>query len=152
PDDKIVISGFRLDATLGYEVEIIRYNPDGTRDTTFGRSGITVVNVNSFKTGANDLAIQDDGKMVVACTYGDEDFCVIRINSDGSPDSSFDDNGIVITNVAGASDACMLVGIQSDGKIVAGGDASSDFAAVRYLDDGSIDTSFNHTGIALAKF
>src|SRR5215831_13943082 len=96
PDGKIVVSGFRLDATLGYEMEVIRYNPDGTRDVTFGRSGITVVNVNSFETSANDLAIQDDGRMVVACTYGDEDFCVIRINSDGSLDSSFADDGIAI--------------------------------------------------------
>src|SRR5215475_13090993 len=139
----------------------------GDLDPTFGNGGIVITNrYNSNGNGFNlyaalAMAIQPDGKIVVVgegfTNYTDSwDFAVVRYNPDGSLDNSFG-GGIVNTPVGNSQDRPHSVAIQTDGKIVVAGSTCSgvgtfgctgfSFAVVRYNPDGSLDASFNGTGI-----
>ena len=101
----------------------------GDLDTSFDGDGIvTTVFGGSIITGAEGVAIQSDGKIVIAGdirTLTDNfNFALARYNVDGSLDTSFDGDGKVTTDFGGGEIAT-AVAIQSDGKIVAAG--SSDF-------------------------
>lgn len=80
------------------------------------------------------------------------DFAVVRYNTDGSLDASFDADGRVTTPVLGGDDMANAVAIQTDGRIVAAGvsynGANNDFALVRYNPDGSLDATYNADGRA----
>ncbi|MEJ7623011.1 MAG: hypothetical protein WKF34_03380 [Pyrinomonadaceae bacterium] len=155
-DGKIVAAGGSLNSA-NFEFAVVRYNTDGTLDTSFGGTGkvVTVVGSSSF---AYAVAIQADGKIVVAgtsYTSANEDFTVVRYNADGSLDTSFGGTGKVVTQVGGSCDFASSVAIQADGKIVVAGqsyngvgdcNAGTNFAVVRYNTNGTLDTTFNGTG------
>ena len=79
-----------------------------------------------------------------------DDFALVRYNTNGSLDTSFDSDGKVTTAIGSGNDYACSVAIQSDGKIVAAGysnnGSNDDFALVRYNTDGSLDTSFDSDG------
>jgi len=154
-DGKIVVAG-RSSSGADYDFAVVRYDDDGSLDTTFGAGGIVITPV-----GINDvfyaLAIQSDGKIVAAgysSNGAHDDFAVVRYNDDGSLDTTFGAGGIVITPV-GINDVFYALAIQADGKIVAAGDSSNgadyDFAVARYNDDGSLDTTFGAGGIVITQ-
>ena len=143
-DGKIVAAG-----DSNFDFAVVRYNTDGSLDTSFGAGGkVTTALGSSFDYGYS-LALQPDGKIVVCGQIGG-DFGLVRYNTDGSLDTSFDGDGKVITALGPAEDSGQSVAIQPDGKIVAAGRSSNginfDFAVVRYNPDGSLDTSFNGDG------
>jgi uncharacterized delta-60 repeat protein len=160
PDGKIVVAGgaFPLFTFLG-NFEVVRYNPNGSLDTSFGNGGIVTTN---FPEGsyASSVALQADGKIIAAGTVyvdfvigepSNTDFALARYNSDGTPDTSFGNGGQVSTDFFGMEDDAFSVLLQPDGKIVAVGSANNpatyyDFAAVRYLSNGTIDTTFGVAG------
>ncbi len=124
-----------------------------TVDFSFGQ---VITPIGAGKDVANDLAIQPDGKIVVA-GYSknsiDEDFALVRYNTDGTLDVSFGADGIVITDFdSGRSDFAQSMVIQSDGKIVLTGysNGTSSFdqnlALARYNVDGSLDVTFDNDG------
>ncbi len=143
-DGKIIVAG-----SSGSSIALARYDSDGILDVTFGNSGKVITTIGSFAV-ANNLAIQSDGKIVVAGT-GDSDFAVVRYNIDGSLDTSFGEDGIVTTNIGAfpENDFGYGLAIQPDGKIIACGTGETDlFAFARYNSDGSLDTSFSGDGKA----
>ena len=154
-DGKIVLVGRSFTGFTGssYDFAIVRYNSDGSLDNSFSGNGKLTTAVGSGKDQATCVAIQTDGKIVVA-GYSDnginEDFALIRYNSNGSLDVSFSGNGKQTTSI-GSDDICTSVAIQTDGKIVLVGyssiESNSDFALVRYNPDGSLDTTFSGDGI-----
>src|SRR6266571_5288968 len=166
PNGKIVVAGgaFPLFTFLG-NFEVVRYNPNGSLDTSFGNGGIVTT---TFPEGsyAFDVALQPDGKIIAAGTVfvdfnpgdqSDTDFALARYNPDGTPDATFGNGGQVSTNFVGFEDDAFSVLIQPDGKIVAVGSADSpatyyDFAAVRYLSNGTIDTTFGVGGKVQTDF
>src|SRR5438094_2375528 len=166
PDGKIVVAGgaFPLFTFLG-NFEVVRYNPNGSLDTSFGNGGIVTTN---FPEGsyASSVALQADGKVIAAGTVfvdfvigepSNTDFALARYNSDGTPDTSFGNGGQVSTDFFGMEDDAFSVLIQPDGKIVAVGSANNpatyyDFAAVRYLSNGTIDTTFGIAGKVSTDF
>ncbi len=137
-DGKIVAAGYSYNDGIGISFGVVRYNPNGSLDTSFNGTGKVITSFGSSI--ANDLAIQADGKIVVAGSSGNNSFAIVRYNADGSLDTTFNGTGKVITPGGGASS----VAIQADGKIIAAG--SSPFTLVRYNTDGTLDTSFNGTG------
>ena len=143
PDGKIVIVSSVFDGAWG-KFGVVRYNPNGSLDTSFNGSGIVLTPVGSAG-GPNSVAIQTDGKIVVAGSDGNDSFAIVRYNPNGSLDTTFDGSGKVLTPVGRANS----VAIQADGKIIAAGGviSGSSFTLVRYNADGSLDTSFNGTGI-----
>ena len=148
-DGRIVVAG----RSFGNDFAVVRFNDDGTLDTTFGAGGGVITAVGSYADRAYALGIQSDGKIVTA-GYNEVDgalaeFALVRYTSNGTLDSTFGTNGIVTTEIVNASASAMR--IQSDGKIVAAGRTSVgggyDFALVRYNASGSLDTSFGTNGI-----
>lgn len=148
PDGKIVAAG---NSTTGEymansDFATVRYNSDGTLDTTFNGTGIAIAPFAGVGY-AYSMLIQPDNKLVVAGA-SPGGLTLIRYNSDGSLDTSF--NGIgKVTNAA--LNAAYSVLIQPDGKIVAAGDynngSNKDFALARYNSNGTLDTTFNGTGM-----
>ncbi len=149
---KIVLAGYSHNGT-NEDVALVRYNTDGSLDTSFDSDGKRTVAVGSGYDTANAVALQSDGKIVVAgdsLILGTPDFTVMRFNADGSLDTSFDSDGIATTAVGGSSDYSRALVIQSDGRIVVVGESfngsNNDIAVVRYNSDGSLDTTFDSDG------
>lgn len=151
---------------LGYygDIGVARFLSDGSLDTTFGYKGKAVFDLYGFKDTAAAVAIQPDGKIVIAATThvtqeyqdsGDSDFAVLRLNADGSRDTNFAPEGrISIEFDYGGSkvDVARDVAIQPDGKIVVVGRAqisgeNYDFAFARLHGNGTgLDYSFSTNG------
>ncbi|TAG03149.1 MAG: hypothetical protein EAZ43_07170 [Betaproteobacteria bacterium] len=152
-DGKIVVAG-QCGNVLSRDFCLVRYNPNGTVNANFGINGQVITAVGTGDDAAESMAIQGDGKIVVAgtCSLGSADaFCVARYNTDGSLDDTFAGDGKVITSVTTDDDVARAVAVQSDGKIVVAGycgdsSVSVDFCALRYLSTGAIDTSFDFDG------
>lgn len=163
-DGKIVVVGITLNPiTEVTDFAVTRYNPNGSLDATFGSGGIVTTSMGSSAT-ANAVAIQADGKIVVAGhrDVGDtSEIAVVRYNANGSLDSSFGSGGIVSTFIQDLANAEDLV-VQPDGKIVITGnslnlnpiaDATtpvSNLLLARYNSNGSLDNSFDGDGVFLA--
>src|SRR5262249_22737625 len=157
-DGKLVAVGYTTSVWGSQDFALARYNADGTLDTTFGTGG----KVTTDFSGGNDLAygvaLQTDGKIVAAGDTtsggGGKNIALARYNANGSPDTTFGSGGKVTTDVSGTDDVANDVVLQSDGKIVVAGytitgGGKERFAVVRYTVSGSLDTSFNGTGIAV---
>lgn len=152
-DGKIVVAG-QTNISSIYDIAIARYNYDGSLDLNFDTDGKVTTDFGNSEESVNSIAIQSDGKIVVAgySKIGStEDFALVRYNTDGSLDSSFDTDGKVTTTIAVSGEVANSVAIQSDGKIVAAGyrtnNFNSDFALMRYNTNGSLDLSFDVDGI-----
>ncbi len=156
-DGKIVVAGYSFQWG-NRDLALARYNTDGSLDTTFGGDGMVTSNIGPGDT-AHTVAIQADGKIVVAgyAYQADNwDFALARYNTDGSLDATFDGDGLLTTDFAGAHDEAHSVAIDGDGRIVVtgwsrqGGDR--DFALARYNTDGSLDATFNGDGKVTTDF
>jgi uncharacterized delta-60 repeat protein len=134
-DGRIVIAGMtHIDSSnVSENLVLARYNSNGTLDNTLGGSGIVITDLGQNEVG-NDLAIQNDGKIIVAGKRYNEtasDVLLVRYNSDGSLDTSFGDAGKVISDLGG-SDSALGMALQPDGKILATGAKDGDAALARY--------------------
>jgi len=164
PDGKIIVAGgtFLTFPAGGGQFALARYNSDGSLDNSFGVGGLVRTSFGSSGCFASGLVLQPDGKIIAGGTNfidleTNSDFGLVRYNSDGSLDSSFGNGGEVSTEFDGLLDNVSAVLVQPDGKIIAVGAASSsitsfDFALVRYLANGMIDTTFGNAGKARTDF
>lgn len=151
-DGKIVAAGSTSGTSSKFA--LVRYNTDGSLDSTFGTSGKVVT---AIGTSADDeafaVAVQPDGKIIAAGITGPPyDFALVRYNTDGSPDSTFGTGGKVVTSFGSGSDLAASIAIQRDGKIIAAGStegATQNFALARYNTDGSLDSTFGAGGKAV---
>jgi uncharacterized delta-60 repeat protein len=165
-DGKIVVAGHTSKPPSPFaDFVVLRFNPDGSADSTFGSGGIVITDFAGLEDRAEGLAIQPDGKILAAgfatkgtVTFGDSDFAVIRYLRDGSLDASFGNGGKVTTDLSGgSSERGAGIAVQPDGRIVvvgrtaANGGSDSDFGVVRYLSDGRPDASFAAASFGLAE-
>jgi uncharacterized delta-60 repeat protein len=154
PDGKIVVVG-ACGTTTSRDFCVARFDPTGTLDTTFSTDGKTITQMSVFNSEADAVALQSDGKIVVAGSCGtspNRDFCLVRYNANGTADTSFDNNGQVFTAVGSGDDAAAAIAIQADGKIVVVGTCNGSFCVVRYNTDGSLDDSFSGDGKVVTVF
>ena len=99
----------------------------GALDQTFGADGTLAMPIGVGNDVGQTVAVAKDGKFVVGATTvnaGNSDFALIRYFADGSLDSSFGNDGKVITDIT-ANDTTRSIAIQADGKIVLVGNASN---------------------------
>lgn len=158
-DGKIVLAGYTLNA-LDFDFAVARYNANGSLDTTFNGSGKLLLAVPGTDDLINSMALQADGKIVLAGYSSDNagttDCVVARLNTNGTLDTTFNGTGKVTTSLSSADETFTSVAVQSDGMIVAAGKASNgvdyDFAVVRYTAAGALDTTFNGTGKVITAF
>jgi len=154
-DGKIIITGLKE-----YNTSFAcRVNSDGTIDSGFGNDGIVVIATN-LTTEANSLcyssALQNDGKIILVGNFtsfsGDHNLMVIRLNSNGSPDTNFGVNGKLNLELGSPYDFAYAVKIQTDGKILIGGSSggvNGGFCLVRLLPSGQMDPSFGTNGMVV---
>lgn len=142
---------------LGLSIHLFSSAQAGALDASFDGDGIVETPVGVGDAYARGVAVQADDKIVTA-GYSDDGtqdvFTVIRYNSDGSLDNSFDGDGSVNTQIGTSGNRAHALLIQPDNKIVVAGYSYSnasgnDFALARYNPDGSLDLSFDSDGIAI---
>jgi uncharacterized delta-60 repeat protein len=157
-DGDIVVAGTTGDGSFA----VVRYLPDGTPDASFGGDGIVTTDLTEGYDAANGVAVDGAGRVVVA---GEAGFCceytgrfgVVRYEADGTPDATFGDGGVVITNFSRTDDAASDLAIQTDGSIVVVGTEGFDglrsrFAVARYTDTGVLDPTFGRDGRVVTSF
>jgi uncharacterized delta-60 repeat protein len=166
PDGKIVVAGQAGDPSIGStNFALARYLPNGSLDTTFGEDGLVITDFVSLSL-AYAVALQPDGKIVAAGYAFDpsdpptglrQGFALARYQPDGTLDTTFGEDGLVITDVRNAA-VIFAVALQPDGKIVVAGQAyngltgHSDFALARYQPNGTLDTTFGEDGLVITDF
>lgn len=176
PDGKILVGGKTSNGSK-LDFALVRYNANGTLDTTFGAGGKVVTAIGPGNDDLNGMALQtviEGGtptiKIVVAgSVYSgtSTDFALARYNLNGSLDTTFGAGGKVITAISPSRDTANDLVIQPDGKIVLAGTSggSGDFTLARYFGSdttisngsdttiskaGSLDPTFGASGIATA--
>ncbi|WP_226700156.1 Ig-like domain-containing protein [Qipengyuania gaetbuli] len=145
----IVVGNARIGTTGTQQIMVVRYNPDGTLDTTFSGDG-AYVSTFSAHHGANGVAIDANGKIVVvgyglSSSAGTQDLVVMRFNEDGTPDTSFSGDGYYRLGGA-ATETASTITFDANGNLLVGGSDGSDFYIVKFTPDGSLDTSFSGDG------
>ena len=148
PDGKIVTVGEYLDRTLYFAAA--RHNADGTLDTTFGFQGTTTFGFSGSGDRAEAVAIQPDGKIVMAGIGYNVSFAMARLNPNGTLDTTFDGDGLLFTPFSAYSGISSIATI-ADGRIVAvgngfGNENSINLNVARYNANGSLDTTFDGDG------
>jgi uncharacterized delta-60 repeat protein len=160
PDGKIIVTASNYGVTEGKFI-LIRFNPDGSLDNSFGTAGIAMVQVGLTSDLLHSVALQPDGKIVAgggSNTSNASGASLLRLNSNGTPDASFGSGGKVITIVENRSSVINSIALQADGKIIAVGyssinfDNAYSFFVSRYNTDGTLDTSFGGTGTVYTSF
>lgn len=111
---------------------LVRYNSDGSIDTSFGSNGIVTTDALSNPDNVGGITLQSDGKILLAgSSFNDNsfNFNLVRYHSDGNLDTSFGSNGIV---TVGGSDQVYDIAFGADGSIVAVGDINNQLVVVTY--------------------
>jgi len=159
-DGKIVVggeTGVDFGQSTFARFSLVRYNADGSLDSSFGTNGLVVTTINNDDVSrAYDLTIQPDGKIVAAGAYesaANTDTMVARYDQNGAPDTNFGSAGIVVTRVGAITSVGETISLQSNGKIVVAGTSyngvaavGNDFGVLRLNADSSLDTSFGTNG------
>jgi uncharacterized delta-60 repeat protein len=156
-DNKIIKAGSIYSASAGISLlGVLRFNANGTVDNTFGTNGRAMIPFGFDYMGPSAIAIQSDGKIVVAGTVDkgpDTDIAVVRLNANGTLDASFGSAGKVLSNASG-NDYARAIKIQADLKILVAGNGQiagtfhSNMLIMRYNSNGNLDATFGNNGEA----
>jgi uncharacterized delta-60 repeat protein len=142
---------------------LARYNANGSLDTTFGQGGFVITTVpNMNGSGIPTLLQQPDGTLIVTTAQAPPNSANVwdlyAFNANGTPDTSFGNQGIVTTAAPGGPYAATLyfnAGSSNDGQIVViggtGNNSNIDELA-RYNANGSLDTTFGTGGLEQTSF
>ncbi|NNE65752.1 MAG: hypothetical protein HKN33_04225 [Pyrinomonadaceae bacterium] len=147
-----VVSGGRIVAGIIGSFSLVRFNADGTIDTSFGTAGL-IRNWDFFGRTSNSIEgieIQPGGKILATGRTVDinqaNGLITARFNSDGGLDTSYGTGGK--TPVFAAQSGRMLTGRDSltlpDGKIIVGGMPGK---MIRLNADGTADSTFGINGV-----
>ncbi len=148
PDGKILVCGGTYTDNVP-DIFVARFTEQGDPDPSFGTDGVSIWDATNDYDEAMAVAVQADGAIVLtATTSAAQDFLVLRMRANGTPDPTFDSDGIVLTDIDDDSnDASYGIMVQPDQRIVVTGVTSSSFAIARYMPDGSLDASFSNDGM-----
>jgi uncharacterized delta-60 repeat protein/uncharacterized repeat protein (TIGR01451 family) len=164
PDGKIVVGGYSVNiATLNKDFALVRYNYDGTLDTTFGGgTGKVTTDFNGTSDRIWGITLQSDGKIVavgetVSLAFpGTNDIAIARYTTAGVLDTTFGGTGKVTTDHGGgANNAAYAVAMSGTNIIVAGYETVSgnnDFMIARYTTAGVLDPTFGTLGVTTQGF
>lgn len=147
-DGKILVTAVN---TPDINFTLLRFESNGKADSAFGVNGkvITHFDVGAWGSIATSVILQPDGKIIEAgYIYSDSYFALVRFLPNGNIDSSFGNNGKVLTYISDfiALTELRTIRLQTDGKILAGGGSLSGSHLFRYLPNGVIDSSFGVNG------
>jgi len=161
---KVLVTGRSLNAAGNFDMVIWRYNADGTPDTTFNFDGKVVHNSAAGGNGYDygiAITLDSSGRILVAGSSlnaaSNSDMVIWRCNADGTLDTTFDTDGIVVhSSAAGGNGADYgnAIALDSSGRILVTGSSrnaagNSDMVIWRYNADGTLDTTFDSDGIVV---
>jgi uncharacterized delta-60 repeat protein len=163
PDGKILVGGYCANSITSITFCAARYQPDGSLDPSFNGAGTVSPYLGTDSAFANALALQPDGKMLLAgyCSFpaSNFDFCAVRLLSSGALDPTFGNSGSVTTSFGPFDDHATTIALQPDGKFLLAGDCNgasdnvnSFFCSARYNPNGTLDTNFGSAGKVLTDF
>ena len=163
PDGKIMICGsIGVPTEFDTSFALLRFNSDGSVDSTFGNGGTVMTNINNDNDRPYALARQSDGKIVAAGKRGIQfnpteqrkgNVALVRYNPDGSLDATFGNGGIVVNDFGqGLESYAIDVIIQPDGRIIIAGESAYAFLVARYNSNGTLDTTFGNAGFREVNF
>jgi uncharacterized delta-60 repeat protein len=143
------------------DIMVCRLDSTGVLDSGFGNGGVVFVDMEgtqSFPDQANALDIDVNGNIYVCGVTRngfsplDNDYAVIKLNPNGQLDLSFDSDGKKLFNPSGFAEFGTGIKVQTDGKIVFGGDAGSSMMLLRIDSTGALDNTFNSNGTVTINF
>jgi uncharacterized delta-60 repeat protein len=156
-DGKILTAGASYNGS-DYDFTFVRLDANGSIDNTFGVNGIKTLSLGTSNDRITSIAIRSDGRIVAGGYYESGStwaYVILRLNSDGSLDTTFGENGYVTKAIGESYFYCTGLVLQKDDKIVASGSAWNgedwDLAAVRFFENGTLDNTFSDDGIS-SKF
>jgi uncharacterized delta-60 repeat protein len=173
PDGKTVAAGLAASISgtvASVDFAVARYNTNGALDLTFGSVGRATNNAGgSTWDGAYAMGIQPDGKIVLAGAAAIGNFpgpvdgnpvvnsfvALTRFNTNGAPDTTFGNNGTVLTEVGAFSDYALALALQPNGKILVSGasvNGNYQWFVQRYNSDGSSDSTYGDNGVRFVNF
>lgn len=154
PNGKIVVGGSYYPPSQSFkDFALAQLNADGTVDTAFDGDGIVTTDIEAGDDNLRAIALQDDQKILAVGNSG-QVAALVRYNSDGTLDTSFDGDGKIRMVLSPAYSELTQVAVLPDGKILAAGLLSpqesylNDYALIRLLPTGQLDSSFGASGIA----
>lgn len=138
------------------DIFIFKLDSMGNADATFGASGFFLYDVQTHDDYLFDVIVQDDGK-IVACgktnNGTDDELLIIRLNANGTLDTSFDSDGIINGNLGAGSYIANSIALKSTGEYVVGGEyieaSVAGILVAQLYNDGTLDATFNSTGYLL---
>lgn len=154
-DGKILVGGYTNDS-IQKDIQLLRYLPNGTRDLSFGQNGQILF---SGGAGKDDYAFgitldAAENILIAGREHNgyDADMLLFRCTPEGTPDTSFGDNGTVTSAGSGSgTDTGRGVVVQQDGRIVVCGEMNrsshKELAVLRYTPNGTLDTTFGSVGL-----
>ena len=149
-DNRIIVVGTSITGN-SRNIALVRYNADGTPDTTFGTGGTIITDLGGWDFG-QAIALQADNRIIVvgtSITGNSRNIALVRYNADGTPDTTFGTGGTIITDLGGW-DFGQAIALQADNRIIVVGTSitgnSRNIALVRYNADGTPDTTFGTGG------
>src|ERR1043166_4463159 len=154
PDGKIVVGGYAVNGSGNKDFALVRYNYNGTLDTTFNTTGKVVTDFNGTSDRIWGLALQSDGKIVavgetVKPVTLDNDVAIARYTTAGALDTTFGGTGKVTTDYLAGNNSAYAVAMSGTSIFVVGAATVSgnlDFMVSKYTSVGVLDVTFNTAG------
>jgi uncharacterized delta-60 repeat protein len=152
-DGKIVVVGTSLNANFNSYIAVLRLNPNGQVDSTFGVGGRATVDVNGGQEYVSRVQVQSNGAIVIVGQEGgspsNSSFLVVRLTKDGRLDDRFNGTGRALTDFGSplGPNSAYAVAIQEDGKIVVAGESEDRFAVARYVGDAAVSVSISPAAV-----
>lgn len=135
-----------------------RFTAAGALDTSFSANGIRYITFPSVTLNTQFIAVQPDGKIMVGgrCfAAGVGDFCLARLNANGTLASTLSGNGRMVAPIGTGQDYAQAIALQPDGRLVVSGYCNDNtrltFCTARFFDDGGIDTDFGVNGVVVTE-
>lgn len=159
PDQKILAAGMSWNEAYVAKVVVTRFLPTGILDLSFGASGTFEYNLD-IEALAYDAILTPEGKIIIAGSttdYSKYRILLIQINSDGTLDTDFGDNGVVTSAIGlvetNGEDMSYGIDLDASGNILVCGSSFDENynrrpVVVRYKPEGVLDTNFGVNGVA----
>ena len=150
PDGKIISVGY-AEINGQFDFALARYNVNGTLDFSFDDDGIVTTSFGIDKDKAYSVVLQPDGKIIAAGSSWNGlnfDFAIAKYQSNGMLDSTFASNGKLIATPSPFTDVIYAIALQADGKIVVAGYSNTLMALMRFMNNGTVDSTFGINGVA----
>jgi uncharacterized delta-60 repeat protein len=158
PNGDLVAAGSAATASgLMNSLNVVRYNPNGSLDTSFGTGGVALTTISANVAGPYAAlypsGTANAGDIVQEGQYHNQDQLLVRYNPNGTLDTTFGTGGLVMTAFPGLSPTPFGGGVlvTSTGQIVALSSQSGEFVLARYSANGSLDTTFGRGGYVITS-